>query len=108
VAIANTLLIADDQADEPTERADSAIAPKGSGEVSRSVIAMATVECAVPPFRLASLVAVVRIRCAIARTLIGRGLPRWREELQGYVVWVSEGQARPIRRVDDTAVGDPK
>jgi 2-hydroxychromene-2-carboxylate isomerase len=35
-------------------------------------------------------------------------LSRRREELQGDVVWVSERQARPIGRVDYTAVGDPQ
>lgn len=39
---------------------------------------------------------------------LGRGLPGRCEELQGDVIGVSERQARPIGRVDDTAVGDPK
>lgn len=37
-----------------------------------------------------------------------RDLSRRREELQGDVVGIPERQARPVRRLDDTAVGDPK
>ena len=44
----------------------------------------------------------------LALSELGWGLFGRCEELQGDVVWVSERQARTIRRVDDTAVRDAK